>query len=670
MVVNSGTTYFLEWDNAFDSSAFAFEFTFTPFSSENCNNPVRFNADSVSSTSAYLSWQSVENGSDFTIEYGPFGFALGSGDKVTGTVGVDGPPVELTGLTDGTFYQAYLYESCQTKGNTDTLDVFFRTDFACRTARAFTFNEDSIAPDFVRIDWTSFNEGSTFHLEYGLAGFAFGSGTRISGIVGTDGPPVSIAGLTERTEYDYYYFESCSEGNSDTLGAFNFTTTAFCPDPDNIVMSSQSDSTVSIDWDSDNNSTFTIEYGSPGFTPGTGIKITGNTADKPITISGLTRQSYFHAYLVEDCSNGYASDSIPFTFYTTFDDPTNDSCSTAMQISCGNTYTGSTENATNQDTPEGYCGTVAFGPGVWFQFEGNNQANTFSLCNSNFNTELMVFEGNCDSLICIGGNGNSNNCPSNQSEFSFESEAGKSYFIFVGSVFGATGIYELSVSCGPICEPKPDNDNCENASQLTIFPEDQCQYTSGSNQCATTNPDFNFCGFLQNIQDVWYQFTPQSNNAIAITMQFSDLFEFNIAFYDSCGTQASNCYNNMESNVPQVIEGLNPGQTYYLQVWNNGGEMAGNFDICVSETTVTAIREYSAEYSSGIFPNPASNQLKFSGINGQAQVQIIDIHGKIILENTVDNNTVLDISNMLNGMYQVMLTFNGKREIHRLVKSN
>ena len=259
MVVNSGTTYFLEWDNAFDSSAFAFEFTFTPFSSENCNNPVRFNADSVSSTSAYLSWQSVENGSDFTIEYGPFGFALGSGDKVTGTVGVDGPPVELTGLTDGTFYQAYLYESCQTKGNTDTLDVFFRTDFACRTARAFTFNEDSIAPDFVRIDWTSFNEGSTFHLEYGLAGFAFGSGTRISGIVGTDGPPVSIAGLTERTEYDYYYFESCSEGNSDTLGAFNFTTTAFCPDPDNIVMSSQSDSTVSIDWDSDNNSTFTIE---------------------------------------------------------------------------------------------------------------------------------------------------------------------------------------------------------------------------------------------------------------------------------------------------------------------------------------------------------------------------------------------------------------------------
>ena len=63
-------------------------------------------------TLAYLSWTPGNPEGTFTVEYGPPGFTPGTGTVISGTVGVDGPPVTITGLELATGYDAYLTETC------------------------------------------------------------------------------------------------------------------------------------------------------------------------------------------------------------------------------------------------------------------------------------------------------------------------------------------------------------------------------------------------------------------------------------------------------------------------------------------------------------------------------------------------------------------------------
>lgn len=65
---------------------------------------------------ALVVWQGANPGAQYHVEFGPTGFTPGTGTVVTGTVGVDGPPAMISGLTPGTDYEVYLYEDC---GNGD-----------------------------------------------------------------------------------------------------------------------------------------------------------------------------------------------------------------------------------------------------------------------------------------------------------------------------------------------------------------------------------------------------------------------------------------------------------------------------------------------------------------------------------------------------------------------
>src|SRR5688572_17976652 len=87
-----------------------------------------------------------------------------------------------------------------------------------------------------------------------------------------------------------------------------------------------------------------------------------------------------------------------------FAQPTNDDCSTAIVISCGDTLSGTTIDGLPDAV--GLCGTSATAPGVFYAFTGTGESITVSLCsaNTNFDTKLSVFEGDCASLICVDGN--------------------------------------------------------------------------------------------------------------------------------------------------------------------------------------------------------------------------------------------------------------------------
>lgn len=86
--------------------------------------------------------------------------------------------------------------------------------------------------------WNSGNPGATYTVEYGPAGFAPGTGTVVTGVVGVDGPPALISGLDPSTQYDAYVVEDCGAGGTSYLrGPVGFSTldhaladNAFCAD--------------------------------------------------------------------------------------------------------------------------------------------------------------------------------------------------------------------------------------------------------------------------------------------------------------------------------------------------------------------------------------------------------------------------------------------------------
>lgn len=94
-----------------------------------------------------------------------------------------------------------------------------------------------------------------------------------------------------------------------------------CMDPENIIVSNETQNSVEISWD-DNNviavSQYYIEYGAPGFAQGSGTTLT--VTSNPYTISGLTDDTEYEFYIQTECSaNDLSSWVGPLSFETLVD---------------------------------------------------------------------------------------------------------------------------------------------------------------------------------------------------------------------------------------------------------------------------------------------------------------------------------------------------------------
>ncbi|MCH2199681.1 MAG: T9SS type A sorting domain-containing protein [Flavobacteriales bacterium] len=124
--------------------------------------------------------------------------------------------------------------------------------------------------------------------------------------------------------------------------------------------------------------------------------------------------------------------------------PANDDCSGAEIIACGDVVNGNTDTAT-WDYVSG-CWTSIGAPGLWYYFEGTGDFVSFILCESDYDTKINLYSDECDNLVCEMGNDDS--CDS-QSQISIATLEGIDYFILVQGYGGATGDFELEVTCEP-----------------------------------------------------------------------------------------------------------------------------------------------------------------------------------------------------------------------------
>jgi hypothetical protein len=107
-------------------------------------------------------------------------------------------------------------------GETGTFDLV-RT---CQTCGVPTQLSVVAFDVFAVLDWNSSEIGATYVVEYGPEGFTPGTGTTVTGINGTNAPPLQLTGLTLATAYDAYLTLDCGNGDlSQTLGPLGFSTT-------------------------------------------------------------------------------------------------------------------------------------------------------------------------------------------------------------------------------------------------------------------------------------------------------------------------------------------------------------------------------------------------------------------------------------------------------------
>jgi len=127
--------------------------------------------------------------------------------------------------------------------------------------------------------------------------------------------------------------------------------------------------------------------------------------------------------------------------------PANDDCQAAIPIACGETISGTTIDA--QADAVDVCNVSATAPGVFYSFTGTGEETTVSLCSANtdYDTKLSIFQGDCNSLICLDGNDDACGLVS---EVTFNSVAGTLYLIYVHGFSSSTGNFDLTVTCGGV----------------------------------------------------------------------------------------------------------------------------------------------------------------------------------------------------------------------------
>ncbi len=195
-----------------------------------CMAPHNVRMTQVGYDSATVEWDIPVGVSHCRLEYGPQGFAPGSGTVVDSlTEGF----YRLRGLDENTAYEVRVACWCiYAEEYSDTVSVGFRTAYACPPVPAVT--NCAITDTTIALAWWIPDSADYTDVEYGPAGFAQGEGTSKPHITrnyygyGT----LMMSGLEPRTAYEVRMRNYCSHSDAmsewfsfDTMTTWTDTTT-------------------------------------------------------------------------------------------------------------------------------------------------------------------------------------------------------------------------------------------------------------------------------------------------------------------------------------------------------------------------------------------------------------------------------------------------------------
>ncbi len=351
----------------------------------------------------------------------------------------------------------------------------------------------------------------------------------------------------------------------------------------------------------------------------------GNGSPASFTALNLVVGNTYYVRVYSEGSSVLTDPSFDVCVYDAPAPPENSLCDDSIVVACGDVVTGNTENSTTTGNPTETCGTLPGAEGVWYQYVGTGEEVTVSLCDdiTDYDTKLNIYTGDCTALVCEAGNDDffGGNCTNNQSQVTFISTAGQTYYILVNGFGGNVGNFSLSVACipaptcddgilngeeididcgGPDCEacPAPANDNLCDAISLTL--NDPC--TTATNIGATVETgevEASCWGSSPDLDNtVWFSFEAPTSGNVLISTDYDGVTntDTQLTLLELTGTDCTDLSALTELacdedggdvvNFNSIINasGLVAGGTYYLQVDGYNG-LQGDFCISIDEFT-------------------------------------------------------------------------------------
>tara|TARA_R100000935_G_scaffold27288_1_gene47358 strand:+ start:33229 stop:34128 length:900 start_codon:yes stop_codon:yes gene_type:complete len=177
---------------------------FTTLACEKVTNVEVFN---ITESSAFITFDLNLSTVEYEIEYGLSGFTVGSGTKIVSDGGV-----EVDDLSPDTAYDVYVRSICGEEVSEDSNVVTFTTLPACTAPKAF--DGVALGSGNVGLGWDPSGE-TAWRLEYGLSGFALGTGDELN----TSNNSIEVTGLQSGEVYEFYVQANCgSDGFSEFTG--------------------------------------------------------------------------------------------------------------------------------------------------------------------------------------------------------------------------------------------------------------------------------------------------------------------------------------------------------------------------------------------------------------------------------------------------------------------
>ncbi len=263
----------------------------TTFTTTNCDSVTTVSVTATDSSAA-VSWSTDNyNPERFEVEYGPHGFAHGSGTTLTTTA----TTLTLYGLTPHTRYDVYVRVLCDSLHHSawSHATTFSTTATPCPTP----FNlAATVLLHVATFTWSSDAENSTWHLHVWNEEFD----TTYS--VATT--PVTVSQLMSGTTY---YAAVQGRCDSNRISPYSDTitfTTDVCPVVTAVTVDSATltDHSAVVSWSAAayHNGTYEVEYGEQGFERGSGITLT--TTDTVVTLTWLYETTTFEVYVRGLCN--------------------------------------------------------------------------------------------------------------------------------------------------------------------------------------------------------------------------------------------------------------------------------------------------------------------------------------------------------------------------------
>ena len=247
---------------------------------------------------------------------------------------------------------------------------------------------------------------------------------------------------------------------------------------------------------------------------------------------------------------------------------TNDDCSNAYELACGDSVVGETLTATDSG------GNAA--PDVFYKFTGSGAAQlvTISLCGggTDYDSALRVFD-DCDLANEIAFNDDSCGL---QSELTFVSDGTSTYYIMVEGFGSNAGNFSLDVSC---TDPLP-NDDCGGAIAVSCGDS-----VTGTTVGATTDSGAPVCGPAITSPGVWYSLDDTSGLAGDITLSLCNGTDFDSklsVYTGDCSGLVCVVGNDDSCGLQSEVTFPTDGNTKFYILIHSFGGATGNFTLDVT----------------------------------------------------------------------------------------